>query len=166
MAARHLESLVVRLRISCNFPASKLQTWILEMLPTLTTRPGSDTSPIGFTCPHCGQNLSVPRAQAEVSGPCPSCQAIVSAPRPQELLPSGDVIPREKTYKPIEGTLTSPRSVSSSGRQRRIAADAIVDHDRLERAETTKSLVIITLFILAFCICLAVVWFMKDWMGK
>lgn len=136
------------------------------MQPALTPLPGPDATPIKFTCPHCGQNLSVPRAQADVSGPCPSCQAIVSAPRPPEPLPSGDAFLREKTYKPIEGPLTSERSVSSSGRKRRIAADAIVDHERLERAETTKNLAIITLFILAFCICLAVVWFMKDWMGK
>lgn len=140
------------------------------MQPALSPLPGSDASQIVFTCPHCGQKLSVPRAQAEVNGPCPSCQAIVSATCLQGPSSKGDTLeghlPKEKTYKPTEGTLATPRSVSSSGRKRRISADAIVDHGRLDSAETTKSLVIITLFILTFCICLGMVWFMKDWIGN
>ena len=38
----------------------------------------------------------------------------------------------------------------------------MVDHEHLSRRETMKTLGILTLFILAFCACLAVAWFMKG----
>jgi len=42
----------------------------------------------------------------------------------------------------------------------------IVDQDHLERREIAKSLGVITMFILAFFACLAVAWFLQDWIGK
>jgi len=42
----------------------------------------------------------------------------------------------------------------------------IVDQEHLERRETAKTLGIIMMFILAFSACLAVAWFLQDWIGK
>jgi hypothetical protein len=78
---------------------------------------------------------------AGVSGPCPACGAQISAPQP-------------------------PSQVVSKRQKGRIAGDSIIDHQYLDRRETVKTLWILILFILTFCACLAVSWFMKDWISR
>ncbi len=55
---------------------------------------------------------------------------------------------------------------SSSQRKGGIVADSAVDHQYADRRETAKSLWIIAMFILAIGACLAVTWFLKDWVRK
>jgi hypothetical protein len=55
---------------------------------------------------------------------------------------------------------------SSSQRKGGIVADSAVDHQHTDRRETAKSLWIIAMFILAIGACLAVTWFLKDWVRK
>lgn len=59
-------------------------------------------------------------------------------------------------------------SVQTSSRQRkgRIVGDTAVDHEYSDRRELAKTLRVITMFILAFCACLVVTWFLKDWIQK
>ncbi len=93
---------------------------------------------------------------AGVTGPCPACGSSITAPPSKTTLPaSGD------------GRAASTTPQASSGRvKRRISADSGVDHRHLERRETAKTLLIFLLFILAFCACLLVTWFMKDWIRR
>lgn len=56
--------------------------------------------------------------------------------------------------------------VSTSQRKGGIVADSAVDHQHVDRRETAKSLWIIAMFILALGACLAVTWFLKDWVRK
>ncbi len=93
-----------------------------------------------FNCSPYGLKIKVERRLAGVTGTCPSCGAQITAPNDT-------------------GTKRAP-----SSRQRgRIAGDSVVDHQHLVWRETVKTLWIITLFVLTFCACLAVSWFMKDW---
>jgi predicted RNA-binding Zn-ribbon protein involved in translation (DUF1610 family) len=110
------------------------------VLPDST--PASDSAGrLAFNCSSCGLKLTVERRLAGVSGPCPACGAPIHAP-------------------------ALPSKAASSRQRGRIAGDSIVDHQHLERRETAKTLWIIMLFILAFCACLAVSWFMKDWIRR
>lgn len=109
------------------------------MLPDSIPAPDPG-GPLAFNCSSCGLKLTVERRLAGVSGPCPSCGVQIKAPDDA-------------------GT----KRASSSRQRGRIAGDSIVDHQHLERRETVKTLWIIMLFILTFCACLAVSWFMKDW---
>jgi hypothetical protein len=45
----------------------------------------------------------------------------------------------------------------------RIPADSIVDYARLEQRESAKTLLVLVLFVLVVCSCLAVAWFLKQW---
>lgn len=45
-------------------------------------------------------------------------------------------------------------------------ADSALDHQHSDRRETAKSLWIFALFILVIGACLAVTWFLKDWISK
>lgn len=67
-----------------------------------------------------------------------------------------------KTSLPAGGFPERSRTAPSERRKGRISADSMVDHEHLSRRETMKTLGILTLFILAFCACLAVAWFMKG----
>lgn len=57
----------------------------------------------------------------------------------------------------------SPRS----GRvKRRIPVDSIIDHRHLEQRESMKSILVIALFVLAICGCVAATLFLKHWMAR
>ncbi len=91
-----------------------------------------------FNCASCGLKLTVERHLAGISGPCPACGVQINAP-------------------------ASPSKAVSRHRKGRIAGDLILDHQHLDQRETAKTSWIMMLFILAFCACLAVYWFLKDW---
>lgn len=115
----------------------------------------ADPPPIAFRCGACGLTLSVPASMAGTSGPCPSCQAWISSPAPPA--------PAE----PVSAFPVKRQSAAREPRRRgRIPADSIVDQTHLAQRESAKTLKVIALFVVAFCACLAVIWFMKDWMGK
>lgn len=59
-----------------------------------------------------------------------------------------------------------PGRAARQGRRGMIPADSAVDHRHLGSRETTRTLFILTMFILAFCACLVVTWFLKDWMVR
>ncbi|MEO7099874.1 MAG: hypothetical protein ABI162_10970 [Luteolibacter sp.] len=74
---------------------------------------------------------------------------------------------RQESFPVKSQKRTGGSGFPKAGRRRgRVSADSNVDHDHLDRRETVKTLVIIMMFILAFAACLAVAWFMKDWIGK
>lgn len=58
------------------------------------------------------------------------------------------------------------RERAGGGRKGMIIADSVVDHRHQGRRETTRTLFIVTMFILAFCVCLVATWFLKDWMAR
>jgi hypothetical protein len=64
--------------------------------------------------------------------------------------------------------MASPRvmAASSSRRKGGIVADSAVDHQHADQREATKSFWILVMFLLAFGACLAVTWFLKDWIRK
>ena len=116
--------------------------------PPVTTPPA-----VVFKCGACGLSLSVPASMAGTSGPCPSCGAWISSPGTEPL--ETGFIPAKRQSQPAERR-----------RKGRIAADSIVDHAHLAQRESAQTLKVLALFVIAICACLAVVWFMKDWMGK
>jgi hypothetical protein len=59
-----------------------------------------------------------------------------------------------------------PRRASAAARKGRIAADSGIDHRHLELRETTKTLWIIMLFVLAVVVCLSITWFLTDWVKR
>jgi hypothetical protein len=72
--------------------------------------------------------------------------------------------------KPAENApAIPPRRSNHAASQRpkgRIPADAIIDHTHLEHRESAKTLKVITLMILVLSACLAVAWFLKDWLAN
>jgi hypothetical protein len=42
----------------------------------------------------------------------------------------------------------------------------MIDHAHIERGETAKSVVMLACFVLAVCACIAVTWFLKDWLTR
>ena len=118
----------------------------------------ADPPPIAFRCGACGLTLSVPASMAGTSGPCPSCQAWISSPAPPE--------PAEPS-EPVSAFPVKRQSAAREPRRKgRIPADSIVDQTHLAQRESAKTIKVLALFVVAFCACLAVIWFMKDWMGK
>ncbi len=100
--------------------------------------------------------LSLESHLAGVTGPCPACGSRITAPASIIALPSNG-----------DGQSATSTPHASSGRlKRRISADSGIDQSHLERRETAKTLLIFLLFILAFCACLLVTWFMKDWIRR
>lgn len=47
-----------------------------------------------------------------------------------------------------------------------ISADSIIDRRHQGSRETTRTLFILSVFILAFFACLVATWFLKDWMSR
>jgi hypothetical protein len=95
--------------------------------------------------------LALEHHLAGISGPCPGCGSQITAPN-HTTSQAGTAFGRQKHP-----------SRASKGR---IVADSAVDYRHLERRESTKTLWIIVMFILAFCACLLVTWFMKDWINQ
>lgn len=68
--------------------------------------------------------------------------------------------------------VTHPQAVKRSGKsvpgrgRGHIPADSMLDHRHLDQKETTKTLFVIMMFILAICACLAVSWFFDTWLAK
>jgi predicted RNA-binding Zn-ribbon protein involved in translation (DUF1610 family) len=119
-----------------------------------------------FNCPACGLKLVVVRQQAGVSGPCPTCGAWVKAPDlSSESLPSSaQTSPLTMDPNPHhQQPATRPRRDSSTARKGRISADLGLDHQHLELRETTKTLWMIVLFVLAVIVYLLINWFLTDW---
>lgn len=117
-----------------------------------------------FSCPSCGLGLSVGTAMAGVEGPCPRCGVVIAAPRATaevEVIPPS-WLPRKKGG----GVSLDPRGRSSGGRKGLISADSVVDHRHQGHKETTRTLFILSMFILAFFACLVATWFLKDWMAR
>jgi hypothetical protein len=96
---------------------------------------------------------------AGATGPCPSCGAWISSPATAATESSG--IPSQRTTPPRE-----VREIREVRRKGRIPADSIVDQSHLAQRETAQTIKVIALFIAAFCACLAVLWFMRDWMTE
>lgn len=48
----------------------------------------------------------------------------------------------------------------------RIPVDSIIDHSHLEHRESMKSILVIALFVLAICGCIAATMFLKQWIGR
>lgn len=121
-----------------------------------------------FDCPACGLKLAVSHQQAGVSGPCPTCGASIKAPvLSSESLPSSAQASQVTIDpKPHQQPAIRPRRGSSIGRKGRISADSGLDHRHLELRETTKTLWIIVLFVLAGIACLLITWFLTDWIKK
>ncbi len=90
---------------------------------------------------------------------------ILIAPSPSVPRPTIEVLeknrPAAKSYRPTDRR--NPKSILRKGR---ISADLIVDQEHLDRKETAKSLSSIAMIVLAISTCLAVAWFLKDWVGK
>ena len=63
---------------------------------------------------------------------------------------------------------TGSRAVAATRKRRvgRIRADSGLDHAQIERRETAKSLVVIACFVLAACACIAVTWYLTDWLKR
>ncbi|MDB6076549.1 MAG: hypothetical protein JWO82_296 [Akkermansiaceae bacterium] len=61
--------------------------------------------------------------------------------------------------------IRSPRSIPRR-KKGRIGADSMVDHAHIERRESARSLLVVTLFILVFCAFVVVTWFLNDRMAK
>lgn len=108
-----------------------------------------------FKCPECSVTLSLESHLAGVTGPCPTCGSSVTSPSLQPTLSERASI-RSGSF----------RKGASRCRKGRISADSGIDQSHLERKETAKTLLVILLFLLAFCACLLVTWFMKDWIRR
>ena len=54
----------------------------------------------------------------------------------------------------------------SGHRKGGIVADSAIDHQHVDQKETVKSLWIIAMFILVIGACVAVTWFLKDWIRQ
>lgn len=94
---------------------------------------------------------------AGVSGPCPNCGRIIAAP-------SQGVANNAGSSSSLPHQKASPRPKSRS--KGRIPVDSIIDHSHLEHRESMKSILVIALFILAICGCIAVTMLLKDWIGR
>lgn len=108
-----------------------------------------------FKCPVCGLTLSLERHQVGVTGPCPACGASVTAPTSHPALPERSSTRNEDFRKD-----------ASRRRRGRIIADSAIDRSHLERRESFRTLSVFLWIILAFCACLLVTWFMKDWIRR
>lgn len=125
--------------------------------PTNQTVSPQEIPPLVFNCPSCGLRLSADPNLAGVRGPCPGCGHDIQAPRlPPEAAPS-----TSHSIPPAMGE--SPQS----GRvKRRIPVDSIIDHRHLEQRESMKSILVIALFVLVICGCVAATLFLKHWMAR
>lgn len=94
---------------------------------------------------------------AGVSGPCPNCGSIIKAPSEGIANNAGPKAPR-----PQQGNPARTKSRSKG----RIPVDSIIDHTHLEHRESMKSILVIALFILAICGCIAATIFLKHWIGR
>lgn len=94
---------------------------------------------------------------AGVSGPCPSCGSIIKAPSEGGTQDAGSSIPL-----PQQRNATRTKSRSKG----RIPVDSIIDHTHLEHRESMKSILVIALFVLAICGCIAATMFLKHWIGR
>jgi hypothetical protein len=121
----------------------------------METQPDNAPSPVVFRCGACGLSLSVPAAMSGTSGPCPSCGAWISSPAPANTVPSG-----------LPSRSSRPPATRETRRKGRIPADSIVDQSHLAQRETAQTIKVLALFVIAFCACLAVLWFMRDWMAE
>ena len=122
--------------------------------------PASAAPPITFHCHGCGLKLSIRPELAGTSGPCPSCSTWITSP---EAIPTQNEPPTGEAAHPMKKKAMHP----SSGRRRgRIPADSIIDHAHLDQRESARTLMVLAMFILAICACLAITWFMKDWLSK
>lgn len=78
-----------------------------------------------------------------------------------------DVIPPSRLpRRKANGVMLDRRGRSEGGRKARISADSAIDYRHHGQRETTRTLFILTLFIVAFCVCLMATWFLKDWMAR
>jgi hypothetical protein len=114
-----------------------------------------------FRCPSCGLRLSIHRSQGAVSGPCPACGNIIQAPQtaPRTAdLPSASI--------PSTRSLAQGSEARTERSKRRIPVDSIIDHGHLEHRESMKSILVIALFVLAICACIAATLILKYWMGR
>jgi len=98
--------------------------------------------------------LSLESHLAGVTGPCPVCRSPVTAPSLQTAPPEG-AFNRGETFR---------KGPSRCGKGR-VIADSAIDYQHLDRRESFRILRIFLLFVLVFCACLLVTWFMKDWMS-
>ena len=102
---------------------------------------------------------------AGIKGPCPRCGAVISAP--SAVRSEAEVIPPSKGLSSRGGNVLVERRGRSTGRRRgRISADSIIDHRHQGSRETTRTLFILSMFILVFFLCIVVTWFLKDWMAR
>lgn len=117
-----------------------------------------------FDCPACGLHLSVERSLAGVSGPCPTCGSLVVAPR--EVGRPVAILPMESAKAVIAPAAIRSQPNASRRRKGRIGADSMVDHAHLDRREAARTLLVITLFVLVFCVLVVVTWFLSDRMAE
>lgn len=117
--------------------------------------------PIPFVCGGCGLTMSVPVEQAGSSGPCPGCGVWLTSPGGPTVVTPGD--PGKSRSAPAAGRRPARTGTRRKGR---IRADSMIDHAHIERSETAKSVVMLACFVLAVCACIAVTWFLKDWLTR
>jgi hypothetical protein len=120
-------------------------------------------APIQFTCSECGDLLTVAAEMAGISGPCPACGGLITAPSriPPARTPVLEIRNLNGLAAPRFGK-SSMSEIASHRPQKRVSADAAIDQVHLEQREISKSLRIIMLFILVFCVGLAVLWFFQG----
>ncbi|RYD48334.1 MAG: hypothetical protein EOP85_03755 [Verrucomicrobiaceae bacterium] len=100
---------------------------------------------------------------AGVEGPCPGCGSLIAAPSGDDQV---DVLAPSKLPQRKAVEVVIERRGRSGRRRGMISADSIIDHRHQSKKETTKTLFILSMFILAFFICLVATWFLKDWMAR
>jgi hypothetical protein len=98
---------------------------------------------------------------AGTSGPCPSCSTWITSPAPAQT--TGE---QTRSQEAPPSILKSSAHSSSGRRKGRIPADSIIDHAHLDQRESARTLMVLAMFVLAICVCLAVTWFMKEWLAK
>lgn len=95
---------------------------------------------------------------AGTQGPCPTCGTWLLAPAlMQPPMPPHVAAP---AFQP-EPALTQQRR-----KRGHLLADTTVDYEHIGRLETLHTLKIIGLALLVLSFCLAVAWFMKDWISR
>ena len=149
-----------------------------------------DAEPLKFFCIHCGLALSVPRANAGVTGPCPRCAAEITAPaapqqqdlaselresikkQPREKQAHGSslrVQPREvrkrRSLTPPQGAEVKEAFTPQGSRRRSTAVDPFtsLSHQDEERKSLAIVIKIFALLAVVIGLCAAVVHFLLDY---
>jgi hypothetical protein len=133
---------------------------IFRAVQDLTSTSTPNRPPLSFVCGGCGLTLSVPLERAGSSGPCPACGAWLTSPAGHVVVMPGD------SQKSRRAPATGNQARTRTHRKGRIRADSMIDHTQIDQRETVKSLVMLACFVMAICACLAVTWYLKDWLTR